>query len=265
LPTRKLSKSGREAAEGKGSIRMINNNLFVTAGIFAFFLFISQLFFCSNQSSTPNFFNIEEGKWVYDKAGLIDTSAEDRINKYLGWFFDKFDIEFYAVSVSKLDNLDINTWTNRLFEKWKVGSRTKGNRGLLFVVANNEQKVRLEVGYQLESVYTDMFIGYVENEQLKPFFEAGRIGTGFEATLELIIGRAIDKIKEGELSPQAKVDIRNEAHLLPAVPVQRKMCLSELLIGHSNFLPQIERKRCSQSVQRLRRHFRVIWKPAAFI
>ncbi len=102
---------------------MMNSRTFATAGIFTFFLFISQLIFCSNQSSTPNPIKIKEGKWVYDYADLIDQSGEDRINEYLGWFFDKFDIEFYAVSVSKLDNLDINTWTNRLFEKWKVKNR----------------------------------------------------------------------------------------------------------------------------------------------
>jgi len=129
-------------------------------------------------------------KWVYDYAGLLDEYSINRLNGYLSTFYKDNDIEFLALSVNTLNGEDINFWTNRVFANWKIGSKTSGQRGLLFVVAVKEKQVRLEVGYDLEVYFPDSFVGYIQNEQMKPFFEQGRIGAGIEATLELIIARA---------------------------------------------------------------------------
>jgi uncharacterized protein len=43
-------------------------------------------------------------------------------------------------------------------------------------------------------VFTDAFIGYVERRQMMPFFQAGRVGPGIEATAELLVGRAMGAV-----------------------------------------------------------------------
>ena len=129
-----------------------------------------------------------QAAWVFDEAGLMDDGAEQRLNQFLAVFQDDTDIEFLAVTVPNLDGQDINAWTNALFENWQVGRTTQGHRGLLLVIAVAEQQVRLEVGLDLEGLLTDAFTGYIEREQMKPFFEQGRVADGLEATLE--IGRA---------------------------------------------------------------------------
>ena len=62
---------------------------------------------------------------------------------------------------------------------------------MLFLVDPAGKQVRLEIGYDLEGVFTDAFIGYVERRQMMPFFQAGRVGPGIEATAELLVGRAM--------------------------------------------------------------------------
>ncbi|MEZ4484814.1 MAG: hypothetical protein R2864_09500 [Syntrophotaleaceae bacterium] len=41
-------------------------------------------------------------------------------------------------------------------------------------------------------MYPDGFVGYVEERQMTPFFQAGRVGAGIEATVELLVARAFE-------------------------------------------------------------------------
>lgn len=142
------------------------------------------------------------GQWVYDPVGLMDESSKQRVNEFLSVFRQDTGIEFFAVSIPGFSGFDINTFTHDLFEQWKIGERTKG-RGLLFVIAAEAKLVRLEVGYALEPMYTDAFVSYIEHEQMVPFFEQGRVGDGFEATLELIVQRFQESKKQGVEPPTA--------------------------------------------------------------
>jgi len=140
------------------------------------------------------------GHWLYDTAGLMSQSSRDRIEVFLTIFRYDRESELFAVSVPDLAGESINAFATRLFEQWKIGQRTQG-KGLLFVLAVKEQLVRFEVGYALEPLYTDAFVSYIEHEQMVPFFEQGRVGDGFEATLELIIQRGMDQDHDGGSIP----------------------------------------------------------------
>lgn len=161
-----------------------------------------------NFNQRPN-----EDQFVYDYAHLMNAYSKERINNSLQMLYRDADMEFIAVSVKNLNGENINTWTNQLFENWKVGKHTKGNKGLLLVVAEEEKQVRLEVGKDLEYIYTDAFVGYIENEQMKPFFEEGRVGVGMEATLELIAGRAWDRINKGDYVPEESIGLGGTEYL----------------------------------------------------
>jgi uncharacterized protein len=148
-------------------------------------------------------------QWVFDYADLISENSRERIDQFLENFYEETDIEFIAVSIGELEFLqdrednagDINSLTSKLFENWKIGMKTRGHKGLLFIVSEKEQMIRLEVGNDLEGIFTDAFVGYIEREQMKPYFEQGRIGDGFEAALELIAGRTYTAIEEGSYDP----------------------------------------------------------------
>ena len=68
-------------------------------------------------------------------------------------------------------------------------------RGLLLVVDAEGERVRLEVARELEGVFVDSFVAFIEREQMAPFFAAGRVGDGIVAASELIVGRAEEAIK----------------------------------------------------------------------
>ena len=173
-------------------------------GVIIFSLMAAILFIDGRPSSALDKWPRKD-QWLYDYAHLISGDSELRINNFLRLFFVETDIEFIAVSVENLGGEEINVWTDQLFQEWKIGKRTKGHKGLLLILAEDEQQVRLEVGHDLEEVYTDGFVGYIERDQMKPFFKEGRVGEGFEATLELIVGRAWKSIERGTYLPEAEL------------------------------------------------------------
>ncbi len=61
---------------------------------------------------------------------------------------------------------------------------------MLLLVDPHGSTVRIEIGYDLESIFPDSFVGYIERRQMKPFFRAGKVGAGVEATVELLVTRA---------------------------------------------------------------------------
>ena len=140
-------------------------------------------------------------RFVYDYAYLISPEGKARLEKFLEHIWRDYDIELIAITTPSLGNYTVSEWTNMIFEKWHVGKNTRGDKGLLFVVAPRERKVRLEVGKDLEGLFTDAFVGYIEREQMKPFFEEARVGVGIEATLELIVSRIEKAVKEGRYLP----------------------------------------------------------------
>lgn len=126
---------------------------------------------------------------IDDRAGLMTSAERQRVADFQSSLLNNQDIELAVVVLEKAA-ADLDQKALQLFENYRVGRKTQGARGLLLVIDPSGRQLRLEVGYDLEGLYPDGFVGYVENQQMAPFFRAGRVGGGIEATVELLIGRA---------------------------------------------------------------------------
>ena len=148
------------------------------------------------------------GSFVLDRAGVVHSESLDRMNQTLEALLRETDIEILAVSMPSLAGHPIGSFTEELFEHWEVGERTRANRGVLLVVAAEEERVRLAVSYDLEDIFTDTFISVIEHEQLVPYFESNMVGEGVEATMELLARRAYEKIRGQAYDPlEARSDL----------------------------------------------------------
>ena len=78
---------------------------------------------------------VEDGASVVDQAGLIPPESAARMTELLEALLRDTDIQFVAVSVPALDDESIDGLTNALFERLKVGRRTRANLGLLLVLS----------------------------------------------------------------------------------------------------------------------------------
>lgn len=80
----------------------------------------------------------------------------------------------------------IESFSLRVAEKWKIGRKGQDN-GALFLVAKNDRKMRIEVGYGLEGVLTDVTARRIIAENVAPSFRDGRYAAGIDAGVDRII------------------------------------------------------------------------------
>lgn len=127
--------------------------------------------------------------FVRDGANLMSHEQVQHVSTFHSSLLKDHDID-YRVVTENITGVDINDRAEELFTAQKVGSESRGGRGLLLVLNTTNNQVRLEVSRSLEAVYPDAFVGYLEKQQMTPFFAAGRVADGILATTELIVTRA---------------------------------------------------------------------------
>ena len=90
-----------------------------------------------------------------------------------------------------LEGESLEDFSVRLAQSWRLGQKALDN-GVLFVVFVDDRKMRLEVGYGLESALTDAVSSAVLRNEVAPRFREGRMADGIAAGLD-----AIDQVIAG--------------------------------------------------------------------
>ena len=80
----------------------------------------------------------------------------------------------------------IEGYSLRVAEKWKIGRKGQDN-GALFLIAKDDRKMRIEVGYGLEGVLPDVTANRIIREDVAPAFREGRFAAGINAGVDRII------------------------------------------------------------------------------
>ena len=117
---------------------------------------------------------------VVDGANLLTAQQEASLSISLAALEDKSTDQVVVVTVPSLQGYPIEDFANRLFRHWQIGQKTKNN-GVLLVVAPNERKVRIEVGFGLEGTITDGVSSDIIQNTILPQFRRGDFGGGVMA------------------------------------------------------------------------------------
>ena len=96
--------------------------------------------------------------YVSDLAGVISPEARTRLEALCAELEQKTGAQMAIVTVQSLEGESVENYAVDLFKQLGVGSK-KDNRGVLLLVAPNERKYRIEVGYGLEPVINDARAG----------------------------------------------------------------------------------------------------------
>ena len=137
---------------------------------------------------------------VWDEALLLDDEQDKFINEYHLVLLTDFDTDLRVLTLG--GQADVAKAAVREFAARKVGNRSGTGRGLLLLIAPEIDMVRLEVSEALEPVFTDTFVAYIQQRQMVPFFQSGRVADGILATTELIYSRAVDAQKGEAFDPR---------------------------------------------------------------
>ncbi len=123
---------------------------------------------------------------VVDQAQILLPNTEAELTTKLAGLEAETGDQFVVVTLDSLQGLEIEDYGYRLGRAWGIGG-ADNDSGVLLIVAPNDRKVRLEVGYGLEPVLTDALSNQIiQTEVLPPFREGGYargIGAGVDAVI----------------------------------------------------------------------------------
>ena len=139
---------------------------------------------------------------VNDFAGVIDPASAAELDRRIRSLQSSTKDALIVVTVKTIaPAASIEEYAVKLFEQAGIGQRGKDN-GVLILFAQQERRVRIEVGYDLEEFITDGFAGEVIRRQMLPAFREGRFGPGLLAGATRLIDRIAERRGVGPLTPQ---------------------------------------------------------------
>lgn len=123
---------------------------------------------------------------VVDLAGLLDNVEESALTAQLDSHEQETGNQLVVATISTLDGRDIADYANRLGRFWQIGTADNDN-GVLLVVAPNERKVRIEVGYGLEGALTDSLSSIIIQREILPSFRSNDYSAGIRQGVNAIL------------------------------------------------------------------------------
>lgn len=123
---------------------------------------------------------------VVDAADIIDDVAEAALSERLDAFEEANQRQFVVATIPSLDGYDITDYGYQLGRHWALGD-AENDDGIILLIAPNERKVRIEVGYGLEHIVPDGLAYDIINRDILPHFKAGDMTGGIVAGADALL------------------------------------------------------------------------------
>lgn len=149
---------------------------------------------------------------VNDFAEILSPSETRQLETKLRSYRDTTTNVIAIATLSDLQGYAIEEVATQLFNDWKMWHEDRYN-GVLVVVAPNERKMRIEVGYGLEGAIPDVLAGRIIREILAPHFRDGDYYGGFDRATSAMIELASGEY-EGELTRTSSSDVKGYFDLI---------------------------------------------------
>jgi len=143
----------------------------------------------------------ELSRRVTDLTATLSADQVAALESKLAAFEAKKGSQIAVLIVPTTQPEDIAQFGIRVADQWKVG-RKKIDDGAILIVAKEDHKLRIEVGYGLEGAIPDAIAKRVIAETITPYFKAGDYYNGIDAGVQQLM-----RLIEGEpLPPPATSD-----------------------------------------------------------
>ena len=123
---------------------------------------------------------------ISDFTNTLSFQEWQQLDHLLKSFEDSTSTQVVVLMVNSLDGISIEEYANKTFTANKIGQAKKDN-GVLLVIAKQDRKMKIEVGYGLEGVLTDAVASQIIRQEIIPYFKAenyfGGIVTGVDAIM----------------------------------------------------------------------------------
>lgn len=117
---------------------------------------------------------------VNDRAGLLAPETVVKLERFLRGFEQSDSTQIVVLTIPTLEGEAVDAYALKVVEGWGIGQKGKDN-GALLLIAKEERKMRIEVGYGLEGTLTDLLAGRIIDNEIAPRFRAGDFEGGIIA------------------------------------------------------------------------------------
>lgn len=146
---------------------------------------------------------------VVDAANLLDPAQKQQLEALSVDVQKVAQRQFVVATIPDLQGYPIEDYGYKLGRAWGIGQKD-ANNGIILIVAPNDRKVRIEVGYGLEPIMTDALSQSIIDEQILPKFRGGDMPGGIIAGAQAIAEQmkappeaAEARVKAAAQAPQA--------------------------------------------------------------
>jgi uncharacterized protein len=146
---------------------------------------------------------------VVDAANLLDPAQKQQLEALSVDVEKVAQRQFVVATIPDLQGYPIEDYGYKLGRAWGIGQKD-ANNGIILIVAPNERKVRIEVGYGLEPIMTDALSQTIIDDQILPKFRGGDMAGGIVAGAQAIAEQmkappeaAEARVKAAAQAPQA--------------------------------------------------------------
>src|ERR1700730_15597148 len=162
---------------------------------------------------------------VVDQTGTLSSGDIARLTQTLRDFEARKGSQIAALIVPTTAPETIEQYSIRVAEAWKIG-RKKIDDGALLVIAKDDRKLRIEVGYGLEGALTDVTARRIIDEIITPKFKSGDFAGGISAGIDRIIG-----VVDGEPLPAPITPQQDSAFVSHIDPFNPFLIVAVIVVG----------------------------------
>ncbi len=122
---------------------------------------------------------------VTDLAGVLTAAQKAALDSKLRDLESTDSTQVAVLIIPSLEGESLEGYSLRVAEAWKIGQKGRDN-GVILLVSMKERKIRIEVGYGLESILTDALSSRIIRNQISPRFKQGDFYGGIDAGVTAI-------------------------------------------------------------------------------
>lgn len=125
---------------------------------------------------------------INDRADLLSRGEVTRLESKAQTYLKASGNSVAVLIVNTVGDMSLEDYAHDVFKAWGIGEKGKDN-GVLLLIALNEKKIRLEVGYGLEANLTDLESGRIVNRNsvMAGYFREGNFSAGLNAAFDAIV------------------------------------------------------------------------------
>jgi uncharacterized protein len=158
--------------------------------------------------------------YVSDFANVLDPQSRAQLEAYCGRVEQVTGAQMALVTIKSLDGEPIEDVTNALYRQWGVGKKGK-DEGIMLLLAIQDHRDRIEIGYGLEPILPDGFDGSI-TRSIQPLLRQSAYGPAMIAAAQQIgsgIARAKGVVPQSGARPRYRETSRGRGLPWPAIVI----------------------------------------------